>query len=113
MLRLLLGTFAVVLLCAASVVTASGQGTKDVQGKDDKAVKATITKVDAKAGTITLKMKDKDGKDVEKTFKLAEDIRYLDSTGRVAAIDVFQSGKDVLIVEQEGKLKEMRKGEKK
>lgn len=69
--------------------------------------------MDAKAGTVTLKMKDKDGKDVEKTFKLAEDIRYLDSTGRVAAIDVFQSGNEVLIVEQEGKLKEMRKGEKK
>lgn len=37
MLRLFLGTIALVSLCLASVVAASGQGTKDAQGKDDKA----------------------------------------------------------------------------
>jgi hypothetical protein len=108
MLRVILSTFAVLSLCMASIVTASDQGTKDEKG-----VKATITKVDAKARTVTVKMKDKDGKDVEKTFKLAEDIRYFDSTGRAAAIDVFESGNEVLIIEREGMLKEMRKGEKK
>jgi uncharacterized lipoprotein NlpE involved in copper resistance len=70
---------------------------------------AKITKVDAKKGEVTVKMKDENGKETEKTFKLAEDIRYVDSTGRVAAIDVFQSGNEVLIVEADGKIKEMKK----
>lgn len=49
------------------------------------------------------------GKDVEKTFRFTEDIRMLDSTGRAVAIDVFQSGDDILVVEVEGKLKEVHK----
>ena len=74
-----------------------------------------ITKVDAKAGTITVKMKDKDskdGKEVEKTFKLTEEVRYFDSTGKAIAIDEFQSGNDVLVLEVDGKLKEVRKDKK-
>lgn len=70
---------------------------------------ATIANVDAKKGTITLKMKGKDGKDVERTFTLTEDARYFDSTGKVAALDVFQSGNEVLVVEEQGKLKEVQK----
>jgi hypothetical protein len=73
---------------------------------------ATITSVDAKKGTITVKMKDKNGKDVEKTFYLTEDAEYIDSTGAVATVDVFQSGDDVLIIEADGKIKEMKKGAK-
>ncbi|HVS38341.1 MAG TPA: hypothetical protein VMS17_22475 [Gemmataceae bacterium] len=72
------------------------------------AFEATITNVDAKKGTITVKMKDKDGKDVEKMFALTEDARFFDSTGKVAALDVFRSGNDVLIVEEEGKLKQIQ-----
>ncbi len=81
---------------------------KDKDVKKPEPQKATITKVDTTAHTITVKMKDKDGKDVEKTFKLTEDIRYFDSTGKAAVIDVFKSGTDVLVIEEEGKLKEMR-----
>jgi uncharacterized protein YigE (DUF2233 family) len=73
---------------------------------------ATITKVDAKKGTVTVTMKDKEGKDTEKTFQLMEDAEYLDSTGRVATIDVFQSGDEVLILEADGKIKEMKKDTK-
>ncbi len=69
---------------------------------------ATITNVDAKKGTITLKMKGKNGKEQERTFNLTEDARYFDSTGRVAALDVFRSGNEVLVVEEQGKLKEVR-----
>ena len=69
---------------------------------------ATITNVDAKKGTITLKMKDKNGKEQERTFNLTEDARYFDSTGRVAALDVFRSGNEVLVVEEQGKLKEVQ-----
>jgi uncharacterized protein YigE (DUF2233 family) len=73
---------------------------------------ATITKVDAKNGTVTVKMKDKNGKDATKTFKLTEEVRMWDDAGRAVAIDVFQSGNDVLIVEAEGKLREIRKQKK-
>ncbi len=77
-----------------------------------KHTQATIAKVDTKAGTVTVKMKDKDGKEAERTFHLTEDAEYVDSTGRVATIDVFQSGDEVLIVEREGKIKELKKDTK-
>ena len=57
-----------------------------------------------------------DGKEVEKTFKLAENIEYADSTGKVAVIDIFTSGHTVLMVEEEGtitKIEEMRQVDKK
>ena len=56
-----------------------------------KEAEAKITKVDRKAGAITVKMTDENGKQVEKTFRLVEDSEYIDSTGRVAVLDVFQS----------------------
>lgn len=74
-----------------------------------KHAEATITKVDPKAGTVTVRMKDKNGKDVERTFHLTEDVEYLDSTGRVATLDVFRSGDEILVVESEGKLQAMKK----
>jgi uncharacterized protein YuzE len=76
---------------------------------DKKAKPATITKVDPVKKTVTLKCKDTEGKETEKTFKLDEEIRYVDSNGKVAAIDIFQIGNAVLIIEEEGKLKELRK----
>jgi len=73
---------------------------------------ATITKVDAKNGTVTVMMPDKGGKEVEKTFRLTGESEYADSTGRVAALDVFQSGDEVLIVEEDGMIKELKKDAK-
>jgi len=85
----------------------------DRKGKNDKkGTEAKITKVDAKKGTVTVKMKGKDGKESEKTFKLAEDIEYMDSTGRVATVDIFTSGDMVLVVEREGKISKMKKKDK-
>lgn len=101
MLRYVLSAVFVLGLVASSAPADDKKDAKDPQ-------KATIVKVDAKGQSITVKMKDKDGKDVEKTFKLTEDIRYFDSTGKAAVIDIFKSGNDVLVVEEEGKLKEMR-----
>ncbi len=74
-----------------------------------KHAEAKITKVDAKAGKITVKMTDKDGKTSERTFTLIEDSEYLDSTGRVAVLDVFKSGDDILFVEADGRIKGMKK----
>jgi uncharacterized protein (TIGR03067 family) len=106
MLHRVLSLLAILGVCAASLAAADDK--KDTK-KGDAPAKATITKVDAKAGTITVKMKGKDGKEVETTFKLTEDIRYFDSTGKAVAIDVFQAGNDVLVIEAEGKLKEVHK----
>jgi hypothetical protein len=107
MLRACLASAVIVALFAICVAQADDKG-KD-NDKDKQRNKATITKVDAKNGTITVRMKDKEGKDVTKTFRLTEDVVYLDSNGQVARIDVFQSGDDVLVLEREGKLKELRK----
>jgi hypothetical protein len=71
----------------------------------------TITKMDPQRGTITVKMKNKQGQDVEKTFTLVEDAEYLDSTGHVARLDVFRSGDKVLIIEGEGHIKGMKKAD--
>lgn len=69
----------------------------------------TITKVDARRGTVTVKMENERGMDVEKLFQLTEDVEYLDSTGRVATLDVFECGDEVLIIEMEGKIKELKR----
>jgi 3-dehydroquinate synthase class II len=73
---------------------------------------ATISKIDTKNHSLTVKMKDKDGKETEKTFKLAETVRYVDSTGKVAAADIFKSGDYVLVIEEEGQLKEVHQAKK-
>lgn len=72
-------------------------------------MKPKITKVDPQKGTVTLRMEDEKGKEVEKLFRLTEDVEYLDSTGRVATLDVFQCGDEVLIIEMEGKIKELKR----
>jgi Cu/Ag efflux protein CusF len=112
MLRTFVGT--VVILFAATVCISAEEKNKDKKdNKGGNKCKATITKVDSKAGTITLRMKDKEGKEMERTFRLTEDVRMLDeSTGKVVAIDVFQSGNEILVIEAEGKLKELHKNPK-
>jgi hypothetical protein len=73
---------------------------------------ARIMNFDANNGKITLMMKDLNGKDIEKTFRLVEDTEFVDSTGMAATRDVFRSGDDVLIVEQQGEIKELKKDSK-
>ena len=87
MLRAMLCSAAVLALCVGGAFAQATKDTKDTKNKG-KHARATITKVDAKNGTVTVRMKNKEGKEETRTFKLAEDIRYLDSTGRVAAIAV-------------------------
>jgi len=78
---------------------------------DKKAAEAKIVKVDAKNRTVTVTMQI-EGKEVEKTFKLAEGIEYADSTGKVATIELFTSGDRVLVVEADGKVTKMTKKDK-
>jgi putative membrane protein len=82
-------------------VVAKRSGSKDETGKE-----AKIAKIDVKTGTVTVKMQGKD-KEVEKIFKLAEEIEYMDSTGKVATVLIFTSGDLVLIVESEGTITKM------
>src|SRR5215831_19137978 len=98
MLRVSLAVASVLSLCVGTLLIAGSQdptksGAQTNQGKAGAQVKtdaqmeknkATITNMDAKNHTITVKMKDKSGNDKERVFKLTEDIRYFDSTGKTA-----------------------------
>jgi hypothetical protein len=57
MLRVLLSSLVVIGMCSAMATAA------DKTKNDKKGHEAKITKVDAKNGTVTVKMHDKDGKD--------------------------------------------------
>ncbi len=107
MQRLFLATVTLVALMAGSLLGAEEKDKKDKDIK--KPTAATVTKVDAKKGEITVKFTDPKGQETEKTFHLTKDIHLFDETGRAAAIEVFESGHDVLIVEAEGQLKELRR----
>jgi hypothetical protein len=124
MFRTLLGSLALVVFLVAGVSADDQNKTKNTQGKSATSSSdqnknaanqgkhkfhAKITKVDPKKGTVTVHMKDDNGKEVDRTFTLTQDAVMMDDTGRVATLDVFQSGNDVLIVEGEGRLKEMHK----
>ena len=112
MLRMSLCSVAVLVLCLGTLL---GSNKDNKQGKDKHKGhhrQATITKVDPEHHTVTVRMKNKQGKEQERTFRLTEDIRYVDSTGRVAAVDVFRSGDEVLVVEREGRLVEMKQHNK-
>jgi Ca2+-binding EF-hand superfamily protein len=107
MQRFLLAALPIVALLVGSLVAADDKDKKDKDAPKPTAV--TITKVDAKNGEITVKFTDAQGKEKEKTYQLTKDVRLFDETGRVVALDVFESGGDALIVESEGKLKEIRR----
>ncbi len=68
---------------------------------------ATITKVDAKTGTVTVQMPDENGKHVSRVFHLTGNAEYIDSNGNVAVLDVFQVGDRILFVEEDGKIAEL------
>ncbi len=106
MTRMFLFALPAFVLVAGSLLAADE---KEKKGKDGtKPVSATITKVDAKKGEITVKFADPQGKTQEKTYQLTKDVQILDETGRVVTLDVFQAGNDALVIEGEGKLKELR-----
>ncbi len=107
MIRRMFCAMLVIGLCTGLANAADKKADK---AKDSK--EAKITKVDAKNGTVDVKMTDEKGKEVTKTFKLAEDIEYVDSTGKVATIDIFTAGDMILYVEEDGQLKMMKNQDK-
>lgn len=107
MLRSVLCSLFTLALCLGAAAVAEDK--KDDKAKDGKkGAKARITNIDKEKQTVTVKMKDKEGKETEKTFKLARTVRYIDSTGKVVAADVFRSGDYVLVFEVAGQIEEIR-----
>ncbi len=107
MLRTILAALPVAVLLAGNLIAADDKDKKDKEGP--KPTTVTIMKVDAKKGEITVKYTDEKGKQQEKTFQLTKDVKILDETGRAVTIDVFESGGDALVIETEGKLRELRR----
>lgn len=102
-------------LAAATAVILLGAGLcrADEPRKTEKiaapALSATIARIDAAKGEITLKYTDSQGKPQEKVFRLTRDARILDETGRVIKLDLFQSGDEALVIESAGTLRELRR----
>jgi len=97
---------------ALLLLSGSALATDDKQKSDSDHPKTgamTVTKIDAEQGTFAVKYTDGMGKTQEKTFRLTKDVRLLDETGRAVNLAVFQSGDEVLLVESEGKLQEIRR----
>jgi hypothetical protein len=69
----------------------------------------TITNVDARAETITVKMTGDDGRDVGRVFQFIEGVEYVDSTRRFACLDVLRCDHDVLVIEMEGQIMELKR----
>jgi uncharacterized protein YigE (DUF2233 family) len=95
------------LVCGLLAADKDNDAAKNKSGQH-----ATITKVDAKNGTVTVRMKDHNGKEVKKTFHLTGEVQMFDDNGKVLRatdLDFFRSGDYVLVVEREGKLREIHK----
>jgi hypothetical protein len=107
MLRAYLCSMLAVLFFAVCAVQAD-----DLKQKDNAPAKATITKVDPKAKTVTVKMTTPEGKEVEKTLPLADDAKFLDATGKAITVDIFRTGDEVLLTQKDGKVTELRQNKK-
>jgi Ca2+-binding EF-hand superfamily protein len=106
MSRSLLAGLGVLILLVGNVHAA--QDKEQPQKDFPRHTRVTITKIDAKKGEITVKYTGDKGKEEHKTFKLTRDVKIFDETGRIAAIDVFESGDEALILAAQGHLKELR-----
>jgi Ca2+-binding EF-hand superfamily protein len=100
-------SFAVLLLLFGSALATDAKQKSD--SDHSKTGPVTVTKIDAKQGVFTVKYTDNMGKTQEKTFRLTNDVRLLDEKGQSINLAVFQSGDEVLLVESEGKLQEIRR----
>ena len=81
MTRPFLTALTVMLVLVGSVCAADDKAKQDKDGA--RSTNVTVTNIDARKGTITVKYTDDQGKPQEKTFHLSQDVRLLDETGRV------------------------------
>jgi hypothetical protein len=73
---------------------------------------ATVVKVLPDRHAITVRMKDKDGKEHEKTIQVKEGVKLFGEDGKedkeAEFLKELEAGEQILIVEKEGKLAELR-----
>ncbi len=98
-------------LCAliALALLTVGSRADDKADNKDKPQRGEFSKMDPGAGTLTVKMKDKDGKPIEKTFKLTKETKGYDVDGEERELDVFRSGDQILVLSRKGEVNELRK----
>jgi Ca2+-binding EF-hand superfamily protein len=99
------------ILFAAPILAlvAGGSAADDDPSKDKADAAAVVVKINADAHTVTLKLKDADGKEVEKTIALPDAAHLLDDAGQPAALDKFEPGAEVVFTERGGRLHELRR----
>jgi len=84
----------------------------DPADNDNKPQRGEIANVDSGAGTLTVKLRDKDGKEVEKTFKLTREAKYFNPNGKAAELNVFRSGDQIVLLARKGEVNELRQAGK-
>ncbi len=95
---------------------ASGQQTQNQQQRADQGVgtnkehvtKATVVSIDPDKNTITLKMKDKNGKQVERTVELKGGVKVFNDKGEATRVEVFRRGNTMYVVERQERVYELR-----
>jgi len=103
------------LVCSVFVLALVGVGLADnpsAKKADKKAdgVAGVVVNVDAKKGTVTVRLKGAEGKDAEKTFTLDKGTDVTDESGKKAALEAIRPGDSVVAVEKEGRLTRLQRG---
>jgi uncharacterized protein YigE (DUF2233 family) len=100
------------LICSAVVLTlvlfTRATAQEDKGAKNERVTKATIIKVDAAKNTVTVRMKDKNGKEVERTIELAGSVKAFNEKGEARRVDIFREGGNLYVVEREERVYELR-----
>jgi hypothetical protein len=81
--------------------------TGDKNGKEH-VTKAKIVRIDPAKQTITVNMKDKEGKQVQRTFQLKGSLKAFNEKGEASRVDVFQEGNTLYVVERNERVFELR-----
>src|SRR4051812_49222221 len=79
----------------------------DKNAEDNKPQRGQISNMDSGAGTLTVKLRDKDGKEIEKTFKLTRETSFYGDDGRATELNVFRSGDQVVLLARKGEVREL------
>jgi uncharacterized protein YigE (DUF2233 family) len=95
---------------AALILFTQAQAQQQQVGKDknEHITKATIVKVNPTQNSITLKMKDKNGKEVEKTIELKGTVKAFNEKGEATRVAVFREGNTLYVVERNEQVFELR-----
>jgi hypothetical protein len=99
----------VALLALVLLTQARAQEDKNPPGaKNEHVTKATIVKVDPAKQCVTVRMKDKTGKEVERTIELKGGVKAFNERGEATAVNVFREGSNLYVVEREERVFELR-----